>query len=78
MNKKTIEVEGATISEAIHKALNILNAKQKDVTIRVLKEEHKGLFGMEGAKLARIKATLKKSESASPGDSEKKKSKNSQ
>lgn len=56
---KTIEVEAVTIEEAIRKALKALNAKKKEVSITVLKEEHKGLFGMEGAQRAKIRATLK-------------------
>ncbi|MFQ5951875.1 MAG: Jag N-terminal domain-containing protein [Candidatus Omnitrophota bacterium] len=56
---KTIEVEDITVEGAIRKALRILHAKKSDVTIRVLKEEHKGLFGMKGADSAKIKATLK-------------------
>ena len=54
---KTIEVEGAHIEEAIRKAIKTLKAKKQEVTIEVLKEEHKGLFGMEGAKRAHIRAT---------------------
>jgi predicted RNA-binding protein Jag len=56
---KTIEVEDITIEDAIRKALKILHAKKRDVSIKVLKEEHKGLFGMKGADSAKIKATLK-------------------
>ena len=55
----TIEVEAISVPEAIKKALKKLHAHKKDVTIKVLKEEHKGLFGMEGAELAKIRATLK-------------------
>ena len=55
----TIEVEAATIEKAIQKAIKALKAKKQEVTIEVLKEEHKGLFGMEGAKLAHIRATRK-------------------
>ena len=54
-----IEVEAVTIEEAIRKALKTLNAKKSDVTIKVLKEEHKGLFGMQGAELAKIKVMIK-------------------
>ena len=57
---KSIEVEGNTIGEAIKKALNILKAKKDDVEIRVLCEEKKGLFGMNGAKPAKIKVSFKK------------------
>ena len=56
--KKTIEVEAVTIAEAIKKALQVLKAKESEVTIEVLKEEHKGLFGMKGAELAKVRATL--------------------
>ena len=55
---KSIEVEGPTVDEAIKKALAILNVSREDVTIRVVCEEQKGLFGMEGAKPAKIKVTL--------------------
>lgn len=65
-NKKTktttIEVEAVTIEEAIRKALKTLQAKKQQVEIEVLKEEHKGLFGMEGAELAKIRVTLKENE----------------
>ncbi|MDD5633830.1 MAG: Jag N-terminal domain-containing protein [Candidatus Omnitrophica bacterium] len=55
----TIEVDAITVEAAIRKALKMLGAKKKDVEIEILKEEHKGLFGMEGSGLARIKATIK-------------------
>lgn len=54
-----IEVEAVTIEEAIRKALKMLKAKKDQVTIKVVKEEHKGLFGMQGADLAKIKVMLK-------------------
>ncbi len=54
-----IEVEAITVEEAIKKALRTLRAKKRDVKIEVLKEEHKGLFGMEGAELAKIRVALK-------------------
>ena len=59
VDQDTIEVEGITVEDAIKKALKHLHATKKEVTIKVLKEEHKGLFGMEGAERAKIKATLK-------------------
>ena len=58
-NISTIEVEDVTIEQAIRKALQILHVEKKDVSIEVLKEEHRGLFGMKGADLAKIKVTLK-------------------
>lgn len=58
---KSIEVEGKTVEDAITKALTLLGVSREHVTIKVLCEEQKGLFGMEGAKPAKIKITLKKS-----------------
>ena len=58
--RRSIEVEGATVEDAIKKALELLHAKREEVKVKVVSEEQKGLFGMEGAKLAKIKATLKK------------------
>ncbi len=55
----TIEVEDVTTEKAMRKALRALGAKKKEVKIEVLKEEQKGLFGMKGAELAKIKVTLK-------------------
>ena len=54
-----IEVEAITVAEAIKTALKTLNAKKQEVTIEVLKEEHMGLFGMEGAEKAKIRVKLK-------------------
>ena len=56
---KTMEVEAITIEEAIRKALKELHAQKKEVQIEVLKEEQKGLFGMKGRELAKIRVTLK-------------------
>ena len=59
MTTKSIEVEAKTTREAIKIALKTLNAKKADVEIKILREERKGLFGMEGAEPAKIKVTLK-------------------
>jgi len=59
MKPKTIEIEAKTVKEAIEIALKKLKARKEDVDIKILREEHKGLFGMEGAEPAKIKATLK-------------------
>jgi len=58
-SKKSIEVEGKTVEEAIKKALQHLNMSRDKVRIEVLSEEVKGLFGMPGAKPAKIRATVK-------------------
>jgi len=59
MHKKSIEVEGKTTKEAIEKALRLLGVTKDKVDIKILREECKGLFGMEGQKLAKLKVTLK-------------------
>jgi len=60
MKPKTIEIEAKTTQEAIKIALKKLKVKKEDVEIRILREENKGLFGMEGAEQAKIKVTIKK------------------
>lgn len=60
-NIQTLEIEAATVEEAIRKSLKRLKAKKQEVTITVLNEGHRGLFGMEGAEPARVRATLKSS-----------------
>lgn len=54
----SIEVEGNTVEEAIKKALRELKLPRDKVKIEVLVEEKKGLFGMPGAKPAKIKVTV--------------------
>ena len=55
----SIEVEGSTVEDAIKKALELLNVSRDAVNIKVVSEEQRGLFGMEGAKPAKIKVSLK-------------------
>lgn len=62
-NKKNLEFEGNTIEAAINKALNTLKVSREDVDIRIVCEEQKGLFGMEGAKPAKITVKLKSKKS---------------
>ena len=59
MNKKfrSIEVEGKDAEEAIEKALKLLNLSRDKVKIQILSEEKKGLFGMSGAKQAKVRVT---------------------
>jgi spoIIIJ-associated protein len=62
VKNKSIEVEAKTTTEAIKLALDKLGAKRENVKIMILREPHSGLFGMEGAELAKIKVTrIKKS-----------------
>ena len=60
MKLKSIEVEAKTTQEAIKAALKQLKLTRENVEIKILREEHKGLFGMEGAELAKIKVIVKK------------------
>jgi len=50
-----LEVEGNTVEDAIKKALKLLNVSRDCINVKVLCEEKKGLFGMEGAVKAKIK-----------------------
>lgn len=53
--KLSVEVEGKTVEEAIKKALQALKLPREKVKIEVLSEEEKGLFGMPGAKPAKVR-----------------------
>lgn len=55
---KSIESEGKTIEEAIAKALQELKLTRNRVKIEVLSEEKKGLFGMPGAKPAKVRVSV--------------------
>ena len=56
---ESIEVEGRTSQEAIKIALKKLGVFRHQVKIEILCEEDKGLFGMNGAKAAKVRVTLK-------------------
>ncbi len=60
---KSYEFEGGTIEEAIKKALQVLNVSRETINVRVVCEEQKGLFGMEGVSPAKIKVTIKQKKS---------------
>ncbi len=55
--KLSIEVEGKTVEEAVKKALKTLKLSRDKVKIEVLSEEQKGLFGMAGAKPAKVRVS---------------------
>lgn len=54
---ESIEIEGRTVEEAIKRALRQLKVKRAEVEIKIVSEETKGLFGMPGAKPAKIRVT---------------------
>ena len=56
---KSIEAYGTTVEEAIQKALKELGVSRDRVVVKVVSEEKKGLFGMEGEKPAKIIVSLK-------------------
>jgi len=63
MNKncqKSVEIDGSNVEEAIKKALKYFNVNRDEINIKIVCEEKMGLFGMEGAKPAKIIASLKK------------------
>ena len=57
--KKEVEVEAKSSQEAIAIALRKLGAKRNEVKVKILNEENKGLFGMEGSKRAKVKVIMK-------------------
>jgi spoIIIJ-associated protein len=57
----SVEKTGKTIQEAIKAALDELNADESSVDIEVLEEGNKGIFGIIGSKVARVKVSLKES-----------------
>ena len=59
------EFEGNTVDEAINKAVLKLGVPKNRLDIKIVCEEKRGLFGMRGAKSAKIKATVKKGPIAS-------------
>ncbi len=60
----SIEKTGKTVQEAISAALSELNLSQEDVEIEVLEEGNKGIFGIIGSKVAKIRATVKEVETS--------------
>ncbi|MCX5703716.1 MAG: Jag N-terminal domain-containing protein [Candidatus Omnitrophica bacterium] len=58
MKKLSIEVKGKTVEEAVKKALKELKLPRDKVKIEVLSEEEKGLFGMPGAKPAKVRVSI--------------------
>jgi spoIIIJ-associated protein len=60
---KSFEFEGKTVNEAIKMALKTLKVSRETLNIKVVSEEQRGLFGMDGAKPAKIKVTIKEKKS---------------
>ena len=58
VSQRELEVEARTAQEAIKIALLKLNARKSEVEISVLREENKGLFSMQGTKLAKVRVKM--------------------
>lgn len=58
----SIEKTGKTVQEAIAAALSELNLSEEDVDIEVIEEGTKGIFGLIGSKVARIRVTVREQE----------------
>ena len=55
---KNFEFEGGTVDEAIKKAIETLNIPREQFDVKIVSEEKRGLFGMDGAKPAKILVTI--------------------
>ena len=53
------EFEGNTLDEAINKAVESFGLPKSKLNIKIVCEEKRGLFGMQGAKAAKIKVTIR-------------------
>ena len=56
---QSIEFEGSTLDEAINKAVLEMGVPKNQLDIKVVCEEKLGLFGMQGAKKAKIIVRIK-------------------
>ena len=56
---KELETSGKNIEDAIQTGLKELNCSREDVEVKILDEGTKGLFGLMGAKPARVILTVK-------------------
>jgi spoIIIJ-associated protein len=63
-----IEVKGKNVEEAIEKGLKQLNLSREEVEIKILDEGASGLFGLMGAKPARVQLKPKKEGNLLSGD----------
>ncbi len=61
---KTFEVSARSIEDAISQGLEHLGVSISDVTVDILEEGSKGLFGLFGSKQAKVRLTLNEEEPA--------------
>jgi spoIIIJ-associated protein len=55
---KDVTIERATVDEAVKAALEELKVEKEEVTVDVISEPSKGLFGLIGNKNAKVKVTV--------------------
>ena len=67
---KKLEFYGKNIEEAIEVGLKELNCSKEDIELKVLDEGTKGLFGLMGAKPARVRLTIKDDKNNNEGKTE--------
>lgn len=63
LQQKSQEFEGSTVDEAIKKAISSMGVSRENLNIKIVCEEKKGLFGMQGASPAKIKVSKKEKKS---------------
>ena len=59
---KTYESSARTMEEAISAGLEALGVSISDVTVDIIDEGSKGLFGLFGSRLAKVRLTVKEQE----------------
>ncbi|HHU31791.1 MAG: RNA-binding cell elongation regulator Jag/EloR [Zhaonellaceae bacterium] len=57
---KSIEIAAKTVESAVETALKELQVSREDVEVEVLEEPSKGLFGLIGSRMAKVRVTVKK------------------
>lgn len=55
---RVVEKSGKTVQEAVSAALQDLHVDESRVTVEVLEEGSKGIFGLIGSKMARVRVSL--------------------
>jgi spoIIIJ-associated protein len=56
---KSIEIAAKTVENAVETALKELEVSREEVEVEILEEPSKGLFGILGSKMAKIRVTVK-------------------
>lgn len=63
---KEVTVTGKSVEDAVAEALQLLGASRSQVEVEVLNEGTKGLFGLLGNKMARVRVLLREEEAPAP------------